>query len=286
MLTLESLELLLSIDENHLLDDMLVTLLSTPLYSNTTLVVFFPTLALGGCVLLMPKFDALGYLQLAERQRVTHTMLVPVQYQRLMAHPAFDAHDLSSYRFKFSTSAPFHAALAGLLDARPGAVLVAVHSFTPRLRGGASRPMMAGLLVRRDRRLAEALMRELAARAPAVAVVVNQPYRIEDDSDCTIPVHGERRGLPHVLIEIRSDLIADAVLDGLAAGAVAQGIDLGASEAPVEPMLREAPAPVAADPAPAGTEGVAEELVAADAAAVETPAVEAAEVVEAEKVEG
>ena len=106
--------------------------------------------------------------------------------------------------------APFHAALAGLLDARPGAALVAVHSFTPCLRGGASRPMMAGLLVRRDRRLAEGLMRELAARAPEVAVVFNQPYRIEDDSDYTIPVHGERRGLPHVLIEIRSDLIAEA----------------------------------------------------------------------------
>ena len=53
-------------------------------------------------------------------------------------------------------------------------------------------------------------MRELAARAPDAAVVFNEPYRIEDDSDYTIPVHGERRGLPHVLIEIRSDLIADA----------------------------------------------------------------------------
>ena len=64
-----------------------VTLLSTPLYSNTTLVVFFPTIAFGGCVILMPKFDAAGYLQLAEQHRVTHTMLVPVQYQRLMAQP-------------------------------------------------------------------------------------------------------------------------------------------------------------------------------------------------------
>ena len=56
-----------------------VTLLSTPLYSNTTLVVFFPTLAYGGTVLLMPKFDAARYLNLAQRHRVTHTMLVPVQ---------------------------------------------------------------------------------------------------------------------------------------------------------------------------------------------------------------
>jgi len=88
-----------------------VTLLSTPLYSNTTLVVFFPTLAFGGTVLLMPKFDAAAYLRLAEIHRVTHTMLVPVQYQRLMARPDFDVHDLSGFRMKFSTSAPFNAAL-------------------------------------------------------------------------------------------------------------------------------------------------------------------------------
>jgi len=101
-----------------------VTLLSTPLYSNTTLVVFFPTIAFGGCVVLMPKFDAGGYLQLAEQRRVTHTMLVPVQYQRLMAHPRFDAHDLSSFQYKFSTSAPFNAALkADVLKRWPGGLI-------------------------------------------------------------------------------------------------------------------------------------------------------------------
>ena len=98
-----------------------VTLLSTPLYSNTTLVVFFPTLSVGGTVVLMPKFDALGYLQLAQRERVTHAMLVPVQYQRLLAHPDFDRFDLSSFRVKFSTSAPFSAALkADTLKRWPG----------------------------------------------------------------------------------------------------------------------------------------------------------------------
>ena len=98
-----------------------VTLLATPLYSNTTLVVFFPTLAFGGCVVLMPKFDALGYLQLAERERVTHAMLVPVQYQRLMARPEFDQFDLRSFEMKFSTSAPFNAPLkADVLKRWPG----------------------------------------------------------------------------------------------------------------------------------------------------------------------
>ena len=98
-----------------------VTLLSTPLYSNTTLVIFFPTLGFGGTVVLMSKFDARGYLKLAQRERVTHTMLVPVQYQRLLADPDFDRFDLSSYRMKFSTSAPFSAALkAEALKRWPG----------------------------------------------------------------------------------------------------------------------------------------------------------------------
>ncbi len=101
-----------------------VTLLSTPLYSNTTLVVFIPTLAFGGTVLMMPKFDARAYLQLAVTRRVTHTMLVPVQYQRLLALPDFDAHDLSSYRIKFCTSAPFSANLkAEVLRRWPGGLI-------------------------------------------------------------------------------------------------------------------------------------------------------------------
>jgi len=101
-----------------------VALLSTPLYSNTTLVVFFPTLSFGGSVVLMPKFDALGYLNLAQQHRVTHTMLVPVQYQRLLAHPDFDRFDLASFQVKFSTSAPFAAALkADALKRWPGALV-------------------------------------------------------------------------------------------------------------------------------------------------------------------
>jgi len=101
-----------------------VTVLATPLYSNTTLVVFLPTLAFGGTVVLMPKFDASAYLALAQAHRMTHTMLVPVQYQRLMAVPNFGAHDLAATRFKFSTSAPFNAALkADVLARWPGGLI-------------------------------------------------------------------------------------------------------------------------------------------------------------------
>jgi acyl-CoA synthetase (AMP-forming)/AMP-acid ligase II len=101
-----------------------VTLLSTPLYSNTTLVSFLPTLTLGGAVVLMAKFDATAYLNLAQKYRATHTMLVPVQYRRLLSHPDFEKYDLSSFLFKFCTSAPFAAELKRDVLARwPGALI-------------------------------------------------------------------------------------------------------------------------------------------------------------------
>ncbi len=102
-----------------------VTLIATSLCSNTTLVCFFPTIARGGCVVLAPpKFDAATYLALAEKVHATHTMLVPVQYQRLMARPEFDDYNLSSFVMKFCTSAPFHAPLkADVLERWPGGLV-------------------------------------------------------------------------------------------------------------------------------------------------------------------
>jgi acyl-CoA synthetase (AMP-forming)/AMP-acid ligase II len=105
-------------------DEAAVTLLSTPLYSNTTLVAALPTLAWGGHLILMPKFDVEGFLALSERHRATHTMLVPVQYRRILAHPRFDEFDLSSYRLKFATSAPFDAGLKReVLERFPGGLI-------------------------------------------------------------------------------------------------------------------------------------------------------------------
>jgi long-chain acyl-CoA synthetase len=100
------------------------TLISTPLYSNTTIVSFIPTLFGGSTVYLMPKFDARGYLEIAERERITHTMLVPVQYKRIMDVPDFDSFDLSSMHIKFSTSAPLRADVkADVLARFPGKLI-------------------------------------------------------------------------------------------------------------------------------------------------------------------
>lgn len=112
-----------------------VTILSTPLYSNTTMASFLPTVGSGGQVVLMKKFDARGFLELAERERATNTMLVPVQYRRIMALDDFDRFDLSSFVMKYCTSAPFAAALkADVLKRWPGG-LVEIYGMT---EGGAA----------------------------------------------------------------------------------------------------------------------------------------------------
>ena len=106
------------------------TLLSTPLYSNTTLALVMPTLAYGGTLHLMPKFDAGRYLEIAARERITHTMLVPVQYKRLMEFDGFDDFDLSAFQIKYCTSAPFSAELKAEVVRRWPGALIEIYSMT------------------------------------------------------------------------------------------------------------------------------------------------------------
>jgi predicted N-formylglutamate amidohydrolase len=122
---------------------------------------------------------------------------------------------------------PYHERIAELLDLRSplgrrtgrrperGTVLIAMHSFTPVFKGE-PRTIEIGILYNRDARLANILLDLLRAErkpdgAPPYGLVVgdNAPYAITDASDYTVPVHGEGRGLPHVEIEIRQDLITD-----------------------------------------------------------------------------
>ena len=104
---------------------------------------------------------------------------------------------------------PYHAAIATQIDARIALghppIVIAVHSFTPVMAGKA-RIWQAGVLHNHDARLALALLALL--RAEGLTVGDNEPYALSDDSDYTIPVHAERRGLLNLELEIRQDLIA------------------------------------------------------------------------------
>ncbi len=98
-----------------------VMLLATPLYSNTTLVALLPILARGGTVILMPRFDAEEFLSLSEKHRATYTMLVPVQYRRILSLPDFGRFDLTSYRLKTATGEAMDPALKRSLSTKwPG----------------------------------------------------------------------------------------------------------------------------------------------------------------------
>jgi predicted N-formylglutamate amidohydrolase len=107
---------------------------------------------------------------------------------------------------------PYHDRIKALLDSRAAAacrtVYIAMHSFTPTFKGE-SRAMEVGVLYNRDRKLASILLDLLRAEGD-LTVGDNAPYAVSDLTDYGVPVHAERRGMDHVEIEIRQDLIADA----------------------------------------------------------------------------
>jgi predicted N-formylglutamate amidohydrolase len=106
---------------------------------------------------------------------------------------------------------PFHDRVAAHLDRRTAegrpTLIVTVHSFTPIFLGVA-RKWHAGVLFDRARGLAAHILNGLR-RDPAIVADFNVPYVISRDGDYAVPIHGDDRGIPAVLIEIRQDLIAD-----------------------------------------------------------------------------
>ncbi len=104
---------------------------------------------------------------------------------------------------------PYHSAITTELDRiGPKAAIISIHSFTPSWKGK-PRPWEVGVLWDKDKRLAGPLMTRLAQHAFLWGD--NEPYSGALENDC-LNRHGTRRGLPHVLVEIRQDLIATAEL--------------------------------------------------------------------------
>jgi predicted N-formylglutamate amidohydrolase len=106
---------------------------------------------------------------------------------------------------------PYHARIADVIERRQRdqvpTLLVSLHSFTP-VYAGCVRPWHIGTLYQRDTRLPALLLEMLRGEADLV-VGDNEPYAVSDETDYTIPVHAEARGLIHTGIEIRQDLIAE-----------------------------------------------------------------------------
>jgi len=106
---------------------------------------------------------------------------------------------------------PYHAHIRALLEERHAAgrrtILVAQHTMTDVYKA-ARRDMHGAVLYNRDRRFA-GLVLEMLRRERELIFADNEPYFVSDETDYTVPQHGEVRGLPHVEIEIRQDLVKD-----------------------------------------------------------------------------
>ena len=104
---------------------------------------------------------------------------------------------------------PYHAAIEDMLDGcRAPRAFVSVHSFTPQLAGGEPRPWHVGVFWNESEALARPFMAALTAEA-GVVVGDNLPYSGRSRRGYTTRRHAEPRGIPHIGLETRNDLIRD-----------------------------------------------------------------------------
>lgn len=116
-----------------------VNLISTPLYSYGAISTWMPTIVGGGTNLLINRFDAREFLQAIEKHKGTHTILVPVQYERIMRVADFDDLEISSMQFWFGGSAPMTQASKQEIATRLPGEIMEMYSLT---EGGVTTVLM------------------------------------------------------------------------------------------------------------------------------------------------
>lgn len=150
------------------------------------------------------------------------TAMPPVsEYTAIPGNEALRPEDREARRT--AIFAPYHDHVAALIEERQRqgrkTILIAQHSMTPIFKGS-RREMETAVLYNRDGRFALALKEALGA-----SCADNEPYAMTDASDYTLPVHAEKRGLPHVGLEIRQDLVDNDAGQLLWAGRIAQALE-------------------------------------------------------------
>lgn len=112
------------------IDSSSVSLITTPLFHNGTWMMLLPTLTVGGTVVIMPQFDPKAFLELVQRERCTHTFMVPTQFIVIMALPEFGQYDMSSMKVMVSAAAPLRKDTKGQIIQKFGCGLLEVYGLT------------------------------------------------------------------------------------------------------------------------------------------------------------
>jgi predicted N-formylglutamate amidohydrolase len=118
---------------------------------------------------------------------------------------------------------PYDRAIKSILSRRAITAVFSIHSFTADYPGQ-QRPWDAGFLTRKDDAMAQSLIESLRAADPQLILAINEPYRIEDDSDWLIPQYAEVRDLRHSLIEVRNSHIVESAGQDRWAGLLSRAI--------------------------------------------------------------
>lgn len=105
--------------------------------------------------------------------------------------------------------APLNEAIRSGFEHAPRRAGFSIHSYVPALLNGDQRPWHAGFLTRYDLPTAKLMLDTIAARDPNLVLAVNEPYKIEDNSDWFIPQFAEKHEIAHALVEVRHDLLRD-----------------------------------------------------------------------------
>nr|WP_321982222.1 N-formylglutamate amidohydrolase [uncultured Cohaesibacter sp.] len=103
---------------------------------------------------------------------------------------------------------PYQGQVSRLLDSGRYKAALSIHSFTPVMQG-VPRPWDIGFLFGTHEDTSRRLAAFLEKAYPWMTIGFNEPYQVSGLSDWFVPRHGEARGLPHALIEVRNDHISD-----------------------------------------------------------------------------
>ena len=105
-------------------------LTTTSLYSNGTWLMMLPVLFTGGTLVAMPAFDTAEFLRLVRDERITHTFMVPSQYQMVLADPGIATADTSSLQVMLSAGSPLRRETKREAIARFGNKLHELYGFS------------------------------------------------------------------------------------------------------------------------------------------------------------